>query len=188
MNRMSNLKFNVASIIQKAIKIPKPKIKGITVNLPFLSIDLDPSDDEKRISREVLIRLRDKRVLVAWQCCDNCIKHAVDSIQEIRSLLVDKQVEIANENSALFIIFDLMLEGIREFLTLTERYDAHFNKEQYQDALDILRGHLIRCIDQVAKIGNITPPQFYRQNFIQKWEKSIYLLESPPSGNKGKED
>lgn len=175
MNKTSNLKFNVSSILRKAKNLPKPKIKGITVNLPFLSVDLVPSDEENKIAREVLIRLRDKRVLVAWQCCDNCIKHALDSIQEIRSLLVGKQVEIANEESALFIIFDLMLAGIRQFLTLTERYDPHFNKEEFQDALNILRGHLIRCIDEVAKVGNITPPEFYRQNFIQEWERNIYL-------------
>jgi hypothetical protein len=183
MNRMSNLKFDVSSILQMAKNLPKPKVKGVSINLPFLSIDLSASDDERKIAREVLIRLKDKRVLVAWQCCGDCIKHALDSIQDIRTLLVDKQVEISDENSALFIIFDLMLSGIRQFLTFTERYDPYLNKEEFQNAIDILRGHIIRCIDEVAKVGNTTPPTFYRQNFNQKWEETIYLLESPPSDN-----
>lgn len=183
MNRISNLKFDVSSILQRVKTLPKPKVKGVSINLPFLSIDLSASDDERKIAREVLIRLKDKRVLVAWQCCGDCIKHALDSIQEIRTLLVDKQVEISDENSALFIIFDLMLSGIRQFLTLTERYDPYLNKDEFQNALDILRGHLIRCIDEVAKVGNTTPPTFYRQNFNQKWEEIIYLLDSPPLDN-----
>ena len=181
--KMSNLKFDVSYILQRAKKIPKPKVKGISINLPFLSIDLSASDEERKIAREVLIRLKDKRVLVAWQCCGDCIKHALDSIQDIRGLLVDKQVEISDENSPLFIIFDLMLAGIRQFLTFTERYDPYLNKEEFQDALDILRGHLLRCIDEIAKVGNTTPPTFYRQNSSQVWEEKIYFLESPPSDN-----
>lgn len=183
MKRTSNLKFEVSSILQRAKRLPKPKVKGVSINLPFLSINLAASDDEKKIAREILIRLRDKRVLVAWECCDNCIKNALASIQDIRALIVDKQVELPNENSAMFLLFDLMLAGIRQFLTFTERYDPHIHREEYFGALELLRGHLLRCIEEIAKLGNTTPKLSNRLDFNRIWGKEIYLIELPPSDN-----
>ena len=174
MKRTTNLKFDVSSILQRAKRLPKPKVEGVSINLPFLSINVTVSDDEKKIAREVLIRLRDKRVLVAWECCDNCIENALASIQDIRALLVDKQVELPDENSAMFLLFDLMLAGIRQFLTFTERYDPHIHREEYFGALEFLRGHLLRCIEEVAKLGNTTPQLSNRLDFNPLWEKGTY--------------
>lgn len=183
MKRTSELKFDVSSILQRAKLLPKPKVKGISINLPFLSIDLRVSDDIRKIAREVLIRLRDKRVLVAWECCDNCVRNALTSIQDIRTLLVNKQVELSDDDSALFLLFDLMLAGIRQFLTYTERYDPHIHREEYFGALEVLRGHLLRCIEEIAKVGNVSPQLSNRFNFNPIWEKEIYVVESPPSDN-----
>ena len=77
MKRVSNLKFDVSSILQRVKTLPKLKVKGVSINLPFITIDMAASDIERKIAREVLIRLRDKRVLVAWECCDSCIKNAL---------------------------------------------------------------------------------------------------------------
>lgn len=185
MNRISDLKFDVSAILQRAKLLPKPKIKGVSINLPFLSIDLAVSDDERKIAREILIRLRDKRVLVAWECCDNCIKNALASIQDIRTLLVNKQVELPDENSVLFLLSDLMLAGIRQFLTFTERYDPHIHREEYFGALEVLRGHLLRCIEEIAKVGNTSPKLSNRLNFNPLWDREIYVVGSPPSDNNG---
>lgn len=184
MKKSSSLKFDVSSVVERAKLLPKPKVKGITINLPFLSIDLAASDDEKRIAREVLIRLRDKRVLVAWECCDSCIRNALASIQDIRTLLVNKQVELNDENSVLFLLFDLMLAGIRQFLTYTERYDPHIHREEYFGSLDTLRGHLLRCVEEIAKAGNTSPKLSNRLNFNPVWEKEIYILKPLPSDNR----
>ena len=183
MKRTSDLKFDVSSILQRANLLSKPKVKGISINLPFLSIDLTISNEERKIAKEVLIRLRDKRVLVAWECCDNCIKNALVSIQDIRKLLVDKQVELPDENSALFLLFDLMLAGMRQFLTFTERYDVHIDRDEYFGALEVLRGHLLRCIEEIAKVGDTSPQLSNRFNFNPVWEKEIYVIKSPPSDN-----
>jgi hypothetical protein len=142
-----------------------------------LSIEVDISNDERKIAREILIRLRDKRVLVAYECCDNCIKNALFSIQDIRKLLVDKQVELPSENSSLFLILELMLTGIRQFLTFTERYKPHIHREEYFGTLEILRGHLLRCLKEVAKVGNTSPPLSNWLKFNPEWEKGIYVIE-----------
>jgi hypothetical protein len=178
MKRYSDLKFDVSSIVEKAKNLPRPKVKvKVTVNLPFLSIELDPSNEEKKIAREVIIRLRDKRVLVAWECCDNCIDNAITSIREIRTLLVDKQVELQNDDSPLFLLFDLMLEGIRQFLTFTEKYDPRFNRDEYFGALEVLRGHLLRCIKEIAKIGDTSPKLNNRLEFDPLWNVDIYIIK-----------
>ncbi|HHT9153666.1 MAG TPA: hypothetical protein ACFYEM_09090 [Candidatus Hypogeohydataceae bacterium YC40] len=177
--RTSNLKFNISSILQRIKQ--NSKVEGVSINLPFLSINLTVYDDEEKIAREVLIRLRDKRVLVAWECCDDCIKNALASMQDIRTLLVNKQVELPDENSALFVLFDLMLAGIRQFLTFTERYYFHIYREEYFGALEVLRGHLLRCIEEISKVGNTTPQLSNRLNFNPIWEKEHYIVESSPS-------
>lgn len=183
MKRTSDLKFDVSSILQRAKLLPKPKVKDISINLPFLSIDLTVSDDERKNAREVLIRLRDKRVLVAHECCDKCIRNALASIQDIRTLLINKQVELPNDDSALFLLFDLMLVGIHQFLTFTERYDLHIQRKEYFRALEALRGHSLRCIEEIAKIGNTSPQLSNRLDFNPIWEKEIYVIESPLSDN-----
>ncbi|MBU1936156.1 hypothetical protein KKG05_02055 [bacterium] len=175
MKKTSDLKFDVSSVLQRVKHLPKPKIKGVSINLPFISVDFTALDEERKIAKEILIRMRDKRILVASECCDDCIKHALNSLQDIRTLLVNKQVELPDEKSALFLLFDLMLAGIRQFLTFTEHFDPHIHRHEYFGALEILRGHLLRCIAEIAKVGN-TPPQLSnRLNFNPKWDKQIYI-------------
>lgn len=88
-------KFDVSSLITQARKVGS-RVGNVTIKLPFVDIDVDPQDQERRIARELVIRLRDRRVLSAWECCDNCIDSALASLQEIRQTLVDKQVELSD--------------------------------------------------------------------------------------------
>lgn len=132
--------------------------------------------EEQKIAREILIRLRDKRVLVAWECCDSCISNALKSIMDIRALLVNKQIEIHNGDSALFVVIDLMLAGIRQFLTFTEVREPAFHRQEYLEALEDLRGHLLRSLEQVAAIAGTTPRLSNRLQFDREWDANLYLL------------
>jgi hypothetical protein len=176
--RTSKLKFDVTDLIERAKQLPKPKVESVSINVPFLTINVSASNIERKVAREVLIRLRDKRVLVAWECCDNCINNALTSIQEIRSLLVDKQVELPNEDSPMFLLFDLMLSGIRQFLTFTERKDPFPHREEYFGALEVLRGHLLRCIEQIAKLAGTKPTLSNRLAFDPEWSPERYITSS----------
>ena len=172
----SGLKFDVSSVVKRARRLPRPKINSVSINIPFLSINVSASSEEKKIAREILIRLRDKRVLVAWECCDSCIDNALKSIMEIRALLVDKQVEIQNEDSPLFVVIDLMLAGIRQFLTFTEARNPLYHRDEYFVALEALRGHLLRSVEQVATLAGTTPRLSNRLQFDRTWDASLYVL------------
>jgi hypothetical protein len=170
-----SLTFDVSSVVSRARRLPRAKVKGISINLPFLSINVSSEDTERKVAQEVLIRLRDKRVLVARECCDSCIDNALKSIVEIRRLLVDKQVELSSEDGPLFVLLDLMLVGIRQFLTFTEVRDPHYHREDYLGALQTLRGHLLRCVEQIAKLGGTTPRLSDRLAFDTEWSPEVYV-------------
>lgn len=147
----------------------------MTLSLPFVSFTAAPADVERRVAREVVIRLSDRRVLSAKECCDMCIDQALESLQSIRSVLVDKQVELAYlTDGPLYLLLEGMLEGVREFLTFEQRlsgssgdwdYGSHRDfrrppdqREAYVVALEALRGHLSRCLGQVAVIADVELP------------------------------
>ena len=151
-------------------------IGNVTLSLPFISIAVNPRDKEKQIARELVIRLSDRRVLSAWECCDDCIDNALKSLREIRSLLVDKQVELSDlRDGPLYLLVDVMVIGIRQFLTYEELVNGSVDapphrrfsdfhrpldvRQAYFDALEVLRGHLSRCLGQIAVIGGIDLPQ-----------------------------
>lgn len=166
-------KFDLSDLVKKA-RGQTHRIGDVTINLPFVSFSVSPNDREKKIAREVVIRLRDKRVLSAWECCDDCIDSALASLQDIRGLLVEKQVELADaQDSSLYLILETMLVGIRQFMTYEEllrrrpdapnhpRYSSHRlpeHQQGYFDGLELLRGHLSRCLGQLAAIANIAAP------------------------------
>ena len=107
-------RFNVSDLLDKTRRHVGKRVDGVTINFPFVSISVRPDDLEQKIVREVVIRLVDKRVLNAFECCDSCVEQALTSLQDIRSLLVDKQVELTGQvDGILYIILEFMLEGIR---------------------------------------------------------------------------
>jgi len=149
-NRKTDLKFNFQSILSKRVKQAKDSSDSITINLPFLSFSIKPENKEKIAAREIVIRLADKRVLNASECCYDCIKKALSSLQEIRNLLVGKQVELMDyTDTALYVLVELILESIRQFFTYIDRnkiesdFDLKFKKREiYFGALELLRSHI----------------------------------------------
>jgi hypothetical protein len=166
-------KFDLRDVIGRVRRLATGSVGDITLNLPFVSVVVAPKDKEKQVAREVVIRLSDRRVLTAGECCDGCIDQALASLQEIRHLLVDKQVELADiRDGPLYVLIDIMALGIRQFLTFEQRLNKvgfqHATPSQvgrpdvvrqaYFDALEILRGHLSRCLGQVAALAGMEAP------------------------------
>ncbi len=167
-------KFNFTGLLKRAKNIPKTNIEGITIKLPFVSFSFHPDDIEKKVAQEIVIRLADKRVLNSGECCDNCIDKALVSLNDIRSILVDKQVELSDKTeNTLYLLIEMMLEGIRQFFTFEENlqknpddYPGDLKKQLYRtelqpysSVLEMLRGHLYRCLSQLSLIGDITIPK-----------------------------
>jgi hypothetical protein len=115
-------RFDLGSLISGARKRVNSRVDGVGINLPFVTFNVKPDDLEQKVAREIVIRMAERRVLNAFECCDNCIDQALESLQKIRSLLVDKQVELANHtDSALYVLTEAMGDAIRQFLTFEQR-------------------------------------------------------------------
>ena len=184
-------KFDVSDLLKRA-RTQAYRVGDVTISLPFVSFSVSPKDRDKRIAREIVIRLRDRRVLSAWECCDSCIDRALASLQEIRRDLVEKQVELSDDQDGpLYLLLDAMLVGIRQFMTYEEilrrgldapshpRFDKHRLPERQQgyfDALELLRGHLSRCLGQVAIIAGMEVPSAgLIANYQGPWDEQVYL-------------
>jgi len=187
-------KFDLRELLGRARRQVGSRLGDVTLNLPFVSIAVNPKDRERQVAREVVIRLRDRRVLSAWECCDDCIDRALASLQEIRQTLLDKQVELSDvPDGPLSLLLDAMTMGIRQFLTYEEllkrghevphprfrdfRRPADM-RQAYFDALEILRGHLSRCLGQVAVIAGMeTPTTGLIANYRGPWQLEAYVPE-----------
>lgn len=175
-------------------------VGDVTLNLPFISVAVNPKDKERHVAKELVIRLSDRRVLSAWECCDGCIDNALTSLREMRAVLVDKQVELSDlQDGSLYLLVDAMVLGIRQFLTyeelLNRSEDApphpRFGKfsrppdvrQAYFDALEVLRGHLSRCLGQIAAVGGMDlPKEGLVKNYQGAWQIEAY--EAPPVAQK----
>lgn len=183
-------KFDFSSLVQKARRHTKKRVDGVTINLPFVSFSVRPDDLEQKAAREIVIRLADKRVLNAFECCDSCVEQALASLQDIRSLLVDKQVELSGQtDGAVYLVVELMLEAIRQFFTFEEGLRAanpdfpgdfhtrmhRADLEPYFAALEMLRGHLFRCLTQVAVVAATTIPKIAdHMRYDSAWQLDAY--------------
>ena len=159
----------------KALK-ENASIDGATINLPFISFNLSSENKERNIAREIIIRMRNKRVLNSKECCENCIDNSLESLIEIRKFLVDKQVDIDNLDSPLFLLSDFALYGIKKFLSYTESFNPSKDREKYFDALHIIRGHLLRTFDQICIIAEVPSDFGFRYDLELEWNKDIYML------------
>jgi hypothetical protein len=184
-------KFDMSDLVRKARRHTKKRVDGVTINLPFVSFSVRPDDIEQKAAREIVIRLANKRVLNAFECCDSCVEKALASLQEIRSLLVDKQVELSGQtDGAVYLIVELMLESIRQFFTFEEGLrtanpnfpgELHSRMhradlEPYFAALEMLRGHLFRCLSQVAIVADTTIPKIAdHMRYENAWQLDAYL-------------
>jgi len=187
-------KFDFRKLLKDARRKLNTRVGSVSIKLPFLSFSLTPEDFEKRIAREVVIRMADRRILNSFECCDNCIDQALKSLQEIRRLLVDKQVELSGiPDSPLYLLIELQVEAIRQFLTFEQKFNeiasskplilgviSDFRKislgrEQYFAALEMLRAHLHRCLIQVAKIADTELPKISKHmRYDESWQLEAY--------------
>ncbi|WP_143596317.1 hypothetical protein [Tistlia consotensis] len=192
-------RFDLTALIQRARRELARRTDGVsvTLSLPFLSFTATPADIERRVAREVVIRMSDRRVLSAQECCDTCIDQALESLQSIRSVLVDKQVELAHlADGPLYLLLEVMLEGVRQFLTFEQRLSSQGHERDYGDprdfhrpldqreayfgALEALRGHLSRCLGQVAVIANVELPSIGMIAAYQEaWPLEAYTKRQP---------
>jgi hypothetical protein len=188
--------FDIADVISRLRRAVGSRVGDVTLNLPFLSVAISPKDSERRLAREIVIRLKDRRVLSAWECCDDCIDQALKSLQEIRRTLVDRQVELSDlQDGPLYLLIDAMVLGIRQFLTYeqfltmgndlsADRVSADFRRppyvrQNYFDALELLRGHLSRCLGQVAALAGMdAPADGIIANYRGPWQLEAY---QPPA-------
>jgi hypothetical protein len=185
-------RFDITDVITRLGRAVGSRVGDVTLNLPFLSVAISPKDSERQTAREIVIRLKDRRVLSAWECCDNCIDQALKSLHEIRRTLVDKQVQLSDlQDGPLYLLIDAMSLGIRQFLTYeqllriadelpTNSVLRDFQRppdvrQAYFDALELLRGHLSRCLGQVAAIAGMdAPADGIIANYRGPWQMEAY--------------
>ena len=114
-------KFDIGNIVNRLRSLPV-SVDGVTITLPFVEVNVKVDNIEHKVAREVVIRLADRRVLNAFECCDSCIKNALQSLQEIRQIIVDKQVELSGKtDGVLYLLLDSIRDAIRQFLTFEQR-------------------------------------------------------------------
>ena len=99
-------KFDIRDIMRRLQKVPLC-VDGVTITLPFVEVSVKPDKVERKVAREIVIRLADRRVLNAFECCDNCIDMALKSLQEIREVIVEKQVELSEKATGRYTFFSI---------------------------------------------------------------------------------
>lgn len=188
-----SFQFDISKTIRNARKYVNKHVDGVSIQIPFMSFSVRPTDIERKIARELLIRLPDKRVLNGKECCDDCIDNALLSLQEVRKILVEKQVELAEyHDGGLYLLIELMAEVIRQFLTYEEslkgreshgrqRKNSDFHRapeirEAYFEVLNQLRFHIHSCLTQISKIAEMETPKV--ESYLRAddaWMLSLYL-------------
>lgn len=165
---------NVGSLTQRARQWIGRRIAGATVSATGVSFQIRATDPERDAARKLFIRLRDRRVFNAFDCCDNCVRNTLASLQEVRKILVESQVEVANfHDGDLFWIADYLRLIIREFLSWEERLraalgPAQASKEElyidpvyraaYIKSLDTVRAHARAALEALADVSQMKLP------------------------------
>jgi hypothetical protein len=116
------------------------------------------------------------------------------SLLEIRKLLVDKQVELADcHDGPLYLLIEAMLAGIRQFLTFEETLKLEADvrsrprarepqdaRQDYFDGLELLRNHLSHCLGEVATLASMkVPRESLISHYQDAWPSDAYL--PPPA-------
>jgi hypothetical protein len=89
------LKFDVSSYYKKAKAYKNSmKIEGVSINLPFITINVASDQNDKKIAREIIIRIRDKRVLNSKECCEGCIENSLNQFSKSDSSLLTNKLKL----------------------------------------------------------------------------------------------
>ena len=170
-------KFDIGGILGRLRSLPV-SVDGVTISLPFLEVNVKADNAERKVAREVVIRLADRRVLNSFECCDNCIKDALKSLQEIRQIIVDKQVELSGKaDGVLYLLLDSIRDAIRQFLTFEQKLSRRSfeNQELYFAGLEMLRAHIHRSLLQISKIAEVDIPGISgHMRYDEKWQLGAY--------------
>jgi hypothetical protein len=180
-------KFDISGVVNKFRKLPVKVEGGVNISLPFFQVTVKPDAIERTVAREVVIRLADRRVLNAFECCDNCIENALKSLQEIRAIIVDKQVELSGKTDGpVYLLLDAMRDGIRQFLTFEQRLSkGRDGRELYFAGLEMLRAHIHRSLIQISKIARMKIPGIApNMRYDEDWQMEAYTPLLPESETK----
>jgi hypothetical protein len=60
-------KFDMIDLLARARRQFSKHVGNVTLSLPGLSIAVSPKDRERQVAREILIRLKDRRVLSSFR-------------------------------------------------------------------------------------------------------------------------
>jgi hypothetical protein len=175
------------------------RVDGVAIRLPGLSINVKVENIERRVAREIVIRLADRRVLNSRECCDSCVSNALASLEKVRSFLVDKQVDLADYTEGpLYLLVSIAVEGIRQFLSFEERTKhcarrlspgidldedtefptpGFFYRNRYRVGLEQLRAHVYRTLEQIAAIADVRVPKIPPEmRYSPDWPQETYLV------------
>lgn len=169
-----SFQFDIADALRELVRSADARPAALQLSVPFMNVLIHPIEIEKSIAAEIIVRATDRRVLNARECCDECIENALRSLQELRSLFSEKKALLARErNRPLSALIELMLVAIRQFLTFQQKLSTKHrediarsgekiqlgdNRQLYFDTLELLRGHLSRCLGQVSLIAGMNAP------------------------------
>jgi hypothetical protein len=184
--------FDVTSVLARFARAEDGRPSAVRLDLPFISVLAHPNSTDVKLARELLVRMKDRRVLSAQECCDSCIDEALASLQQIRGLLVELQVRLSETAiGPLTLLIDLMVVGIRQFLTFEQKLEedvppradrpqgrsrSWHTQQIYFDALELLRGHLSRCLGQIAVVAGLNvPSDVLIPNYHGPWQLSAYV-------------
>jgi len=183
------LKFDIEAALRDLVRGTDSRPAAMTLVLPFVNVLVYPSAKERSVAAEIVLRVGDKRVLDSQECCDGCIDNALASLQDVRSRFGDARVALTGEKGALSGIIELMLCTIRQFLTFEQRlprtglprypgdefYRDDEVRQSYFDALEQLRGHLMRCLAVVAAIAEVNfPATNLTADYSGPWPDAAY--------------
>ena len=121
------------------------------------------------------------------------------SLREIRQILVEKQVEMSDaQDGPLYFLIEAMLMGIRQFMTYEEllrrnsdapphpRFDKYRlpeHRQGYFDGLELLRGHLSRCLGQISAVAGMnTPKEGLIANYQGPWDEQALSSRAGETG------
>lgn len=180
--------FDVGPALREIAMRADGRPDAVALRLPFLTVHVRPSAAERAAAARMVLRLGDRRVLSAQECCDGCIDAALGSLQAIRAYLVEERVALADEPGALSGLVELMLTAIRQFLTFEQgmpRATPAFSGEEfyrdgeirqtYIDALEQLRDHLSRCLSLVAVVAGMkVPADGLIAGYVGAWSAAAY--------------
>ncbi len=136
------------------------KLESLSIGVPFVNINFKiDNDQEKEIINEILIRSEDKRFLTSWQCCASCTENAIESVLEYRKFIVDQKVKLSKIKNAQFIkVINYLLEEVKKFLSISEKYHIQRHQKFLSEQLEILRNNILRALHKFCSDTKIKHP------------------------------